>query len=469
VGWSEESPGGLVVWGDDGEKLGAWPGTYQWVYEEGWLERFADLLREAGDRVCPVTLRDYFAQNEPLGRAHVPAGSYGEMMEWSGGDFRNFFIRYQESNWMHERMLSVSEKVAGYARQVEDVEALLTGRVSLQALKEAQRDLWQAQCNCAYWHGVFGGLYLPPLRRAVYQHLLAAERTVGKALPPGSAQIEDFDRDGNSEIRASNAILTAHWLPSEGGALCELDFLPKAENLTATLRRRREKYHEGSEVIEDWHGRYCFLDHFLRDGTDLAAFSHSFHAEQGDFVNQPYAYRIRPHAERPEISVISLSRAGHVWVGDEFLPMKVTKEFSLPPGKGNLEVAYSVVNPGRTPLELWFGVEMNFLLSGFSPPDRFFEFEGRATDLGLDQQGERTVLSKVGLCDRWAGIKIEIAVTPPCDLWFFPVKTQNRSEEGIAEVYQGTCLLFHRRITLPAEKEESQVSSFKFQVRAGGV
>jgi alpha-amylase len=46
---------------------------------------------------------------------------------------------------------------------------------------EARRELYRGQCNCSYWHGVFGGLYLGHLRFAVYKHLLAAERLAAPA------------------------------------------------------------------------------------------------------------------------------------------------------------------------------------------------------------------------------------------------------------------------------------------------
>ena len=42
--------------------------------------------------------------------------------------------------------------------------------------------LWAGQCNCAYWHGVFGGLYLPHLRQALYRELLSAEMQADKIL-----------------------------------------------------------------------------------------------------------------------------------------------------------------------------------------------------------------------------------------------------------------------------------------------
>ena len=42
----------LAVLADDGEKFGGWPGTKEWVYERGWLERFTATiggLVEAGE------------------------------------------------------------------------------------------------------------------------------------------------------------------------------------------------------------------------------------------------------------------------------------------------------------------------------------------------------------------------------------------------------------------------------------
>ena len=40
--------------------------------------------------------------------------------------------------------------------------------------------LYRGQCNCAYWHGVFGGLYMPFLRFAIYEQLLKAEESPGR-------------------------------------------------------------------------------------------------------------------------------------------------------------------------------------------------------------------------------------------------------------------------------------------------
>lgn len=78
-----------------------------------------------------------------------------------GGFWRSFMVRYPEVNTMHKKMLRVSRKVEA----VED-----------PALKSrAQDNLWAGQCNCPYWHGVFGGIYLPHIRTANYERLLATE------------------------------------------------------------------------------------------------------------------------------------------------------------------------------------------------------------------------------------------------------------------------------------------------------
>ena len=45
--------------------------------------------------------------------------------------------------------------------------------------------IWQAQCNCAYWHGVFGGLYLPHLRFGLYRNLIQAQAKLDGAVAGG--------------------------------------------------------------------------------------------------------------------------------------------------------------------------------------------------------------------------------------------------------------------------------------------
>lgn len=238
----EKNRSRLRCLGDDGEKFGVWPGTYQWVHEHGWLERFLSRL-EQEEWIETVLLRD-IANETPAGRVYLPTASYEEMNEWAlppdaareyaalkkdvpnkyyylihGGYFRNFLSKYPEANLMHKRMLYVSRNIAGD--------------------EQARLALWRGQCSCAYWHGIFGGLYLPHLREAIYRSLIEAE---SHSVPSG-VSIEDFDADGADEIIVSTQAFFVLIRPRTAGII-ELDDRRRVANLANTLGRRVEVYHD---------------------------------------------------------------------------------------------------------------------------------------------------------------------------------------------------------------------------------
>ncbi|MGC8633347.1 MAG: alpha-amylase/4-alpha-glucanotransferase domain-containing protein [Candidatus Limnocylindrales bacterium] len=180
----------LGFMGDDGEKFGAWPGTYEHCWGRGrWIDRFFDLLEENTDWLATVTPSAWLDREPPVGRVYVPTASYIEMGEWAlppdqstvftalvkrafeedlpekrylhGGFWRNFQARYREINDLHKQMLRVSAKVAGMPPGPE---------------REAALDhLYRGQSNDCYWHGLFGGIYIVHMRLATCAHLIAAE------------------------------------------------------------------------------------------------------------------------------------------------------------------------------------------------------------------------------------------------------------------------------------------------------
>jgi alpha-amylase len=180
-GIAERHPGSVVVFADDGEKFGTWPETKKHVYADGWLRRFFDELLAHRDWLRTSTLAEAAGDTLPAGRIYLPDASYREMTEWvlpvkqqmdfedlshelkgdprwariqrfvRGGYWRNFRIRYPEANEMYARMMMVS-------RQLDQA-----GRLGVcgEAFEGARRELYRGQCNCSYWHGAFGGIYLP--------------------------------------------------------------------------------------------------------------------------------------------------------------------------------------------------------------------------------------------------------------------------------------------------------------------
>ncbi len=202
----------------------------------------------------------------PLGKVYVPDGSYREMTEWvlppalhhdyeqakthlaasdlatevkpffrAGGFWRNFKARYPESDEMYARMLGISRRLA---------EASTREGADPDYLEIARRELYRGQCNCPYWHGAFGGLYLPHLRNAIYRCLITAHNALddaeGKTDPRVALEVGDFNLDARQEVKLENESLVVMARPAQGGQIYELDVRQTAINVLATLQRRPE-------------------------------------------------------------------------------------------------------------------------------------------------------------------------------------------------------------------------------------
>ncbi len=262
VGWIEELAGKgqkAAIYFDDIEKFGIWPETHDWVYAKGWLTQFIEgVLRSS--LIEPCTYADYHARHDTRGVVYLPTTSYIEMNEWTlpagsariyhglveqeksagrfdaarpylrGGIWRNFFSRYPESNWMHKRMLDVSSRLAALAQS--------------DRTAEMQEYLHRAQANDAYWHGLFGGLYLPHLRRAVWNNLLALEARLDALMPRTKIESRDIDLDGCHEMFMHSTALLAVVRDDGNAGLVELSAYAAAHNFADTLRRIDEAYYD---------------------------------------------------------------------------------------------------------------------------------------------------------------------------------------------------------------------------------
>lgn len=418
----------LALFADDGEKFGDWPGTHKLLYVEGWLERFLELLGDNGNWLHITTLGDFLEAVPPRGEIGLPPGSYAEMMEWSGGSWRNFLSRYPESALMHRKMLAVSDAVAELPQG--------EGKTG-----EARDHLYRGQSNDPYWHGVFGGLYLLHLRTGNYRSLLRAESIARPARALGTEEV-DFDGDGHEEALVTSPRMNCY-LHRVGGQIFELDYRPAAWNLLATLARRPEPYHEEQDSAEyDWYPRRALIDHLFRDDVSIDAFAACRYGEQGDFVDQPYEVQV---GESEGAAAVVLRRDGGVWVDDDFMPVAVSKCLSFDPQAPRVDVTYSVEQAGSDPLPLWFACELNLVLSSGGDEGRYCEVHGARQP--LSSQSERhSGLRTFALVDEWVGFRVELEFEEACDMWVFPVETLSHGLEGLSRSYQGTCVTPHWRI-----------------------
>ncbi|MDH3733301.1 MAG: DUF1925 domain-containing protein, partial [Gemmatimonadota bacterium] len=248
-----------LVLGDDGEKFGGWPGTRRWVYERGWLVSFLDAMeRLRADGVVELVTTGDVAHQPSGGLAYPSPGSYREMEGWTlpraanlelerlrgvvdekhpsirGGHWRGFQARYPLSNRMHKSALALSR----LCRERGDPLG-------------ARRAIGRAQCNDAYWHGVFGGVYLPHLRQAVWRELATAEALL-RSGEPLTVEIVDHDYDGLDEVRVHGENLSAVISPARGGGIESLLRLESGENDADVLARHHEAYHGDPGLAPPW-------------------------------------------------------------------------------------------------------------------------------------------------------------------------------------------------------------------------
>ncbi len=247
-----------AIYFDDIEKFGVWPQTHAWVFERRWLRDFVERVL-ASPRIESMHFAEFHRDTRSGGIVYLPSTSYVEMNQWTlpapaataygeiverekrceryaatrgfvrGGIWRNFLTRYPEANWMHKRMLGLSQRLA----QTEGA----SGDVGLRTL------LHRAQANDAYWHGLFGGLYLPHLRRGIYASLLALESKLDAIDARAPTERVDLDHDGADELFVRNADIQIAVRLDGTAAIRELDSYALRHNFGDTLRRHREHYH----------------------------------------------------------------------------------------------------------------------------------------------------------------------------------------------------------------------------------
>jgi 4-alpha-glucanotransferase len=481
-----ERPDAVLVFGDDGEKFGTWPDTKVHVYERGWLRGFLDALTANRDWLKTCRLSDVVRDMPPRGKIYLPDCSYREMTEWAlpvpqqdlhdevthllhdhprwsdvqrfirGGNWRNFKVRYTETNEMYARMMFVS-------RRLEQMRQLGADQETLSAVED---QLYRGQCNCSYWHGAFGGIYLPHLRNAVYRELIEADTTLDRLQHGDGAWVEatteDYDFDLRPEVRLANDHFVAFVAPAQGGMLYELDVRDVGHNLLATLQRRPESYHRkvlrgasgASSDVASIHDRVVFkqegldkrlqydrfprkslLEHFYDNDVSLDRVAEGAAEERGDFVALPYDAKLRRGAGKIQLQ---MTREGNAWG----IPLRITKALTLEEGDPRLFVAYLVEGLPRD-RQLHMALEWNFAGMPAGADDRFF-YDERGARLG--QLGTRLNISNqqhLGLIDQWQGLDVFLSLNRPAGFWTFPIETVSQSEAGFELVHQSVCVMPH--------------------------
>ena len=482
-------PGGVAAMGDDMEKFGVWPGTYRHCYKDKWLENFFAALEENSGWLQLSAPGEYLRTHSPLGRADLPTASYTEMMEWvlptrvrqryhavlqefaprpevlaflRGGSWRGFFRKYPESNLLHKKMLRVSARIAAAPVRHNDPK-------STEDLHYARDLLLQAQCNDAYWHGIFGGIYAPHLRTDPCRNLIRAEviadRQTPGALTP-RVELLDYDADGANELLLTAPEYQALLKPSDGGTLAALDFRPAAATLINSILRRPEAYHarlreaagkpvdpavatihEQTRVKEPGLERFLRYDRWPRHAFRVLLFDPAHTQAQYETLelreDAGYAggaYSIKnsgPH-DVELFRADSLERHGKSRSSGPKLLLVKLFSFSLAPN--GFEVACEIIVKLKQLLDspIAFGIESVINLLAPAEPDRFFETPKGRTNLRFSGTLPGPILR---MEDGWQRMRVALHAPLVDEFWVAPIEAVSESEEGFERVYQGSQIL----------------------------
>jgi len=465
---------------DDGEKFGEWPGTFEHCYRDGWLEEFFAALEDNADWLRVVTLGEAVATIPAAGPAYLPATSYYEMTRWAlptssqrrlrelgsdfgvdgangdlvaGGAFRSFFQKYEEANFFHQRVQETSRRF---------YEAEVPGDADYAA---AQRHLWRAQANDAYWHGVFGGLYLPHLRRGVKRELVLAEAIIDrKTGESNGVSYGDIDADGVAELTLKNENVVAV-LKADGLSVVEFVRRSPAAVLTDVPARRPELYHaeirggagsDGAGGAKTIHGDMSSKEpglesYLVYDRRPKRLFLERVF--EGRATLEEYA---REDAEEFDpFSWGHINRGGGRWRVSGTLNVfdagciDVEKEVVLT-ARGLMAASSA---KSRTALKTIYGLEMALSITNESPEYALFESQG---DYACNSIFAAAVGGRCRITDRLAEWRLEIDVEPACTVWHSPLYTVSRSESGYEKVYQGSAFFFWWELR-PGEELRSRV------------
>jgi len=420
----------LKALGDDGEKFGVWPGTYNWVYGHNWLENFLTRLEQ--ENWIKTVLLYEILKEPPAGRVYLPTASYEEMGEWAlppkagheydelkrqidrkyfylirGGYFKNFLSKYPEANLMQKRMLYVSKNIA------DNIEAKLA--------------LWRGQCSCAYWHGIFGGLYLPHLREAVYRNLIEAESyNLNQEF-----KFTDFDADGKDElIFSSKDFFTV--LRIETASFLEIDDRRRIMNILNYLARREEKYHKKLPSANQTEEVKSIHEIFKSKSADLCKYLIYDKYERGFAIDHNLGtvpttedfYRQENLGSVIKYSNYKVFEPNQCHLGFEADGLNLKKTIRISLSERTLEFAYD----GDIGL---FGVEFSFGIfhSGLKINDKYSLYELQKLENIRTFKIEAENL-----------LPIEVDASEDFTLLTYPIETISSSEAGFERNFQGFSL-----------------------------
>ena len=455
---ANDTESAAAIYFDDIEKFGIWPDTYDWVYTRGWLTQFIEGVLNSRI-IRSEHFRDYYQRVPSRGIAYLPTVSYSEMSEWTlpaaaahrygdlvsaaraghhldqdrpflrGGIWKNFFMRYPESNWAHKRMLGLSARLAALPAELR--------KPDLQAL------LHEAQANDAYWHGLFGGLYLPHLRRAIWQAMVDLEWRLDALSQRPLLSSEDVDLDGFDEVFLSTVQTQAVVRADRDAAVIEWLSYPLRHNFGDSLRRQDEHYyrkiHEGHAHEHDGDG--------IASAHDIVRYKDPVSAEDLVADSRPRGLFLESWQAKDATEPMPVAYGARVVQGSSMLflgeagPLRLGKIYSL--HENRLMVGLQANGQGR------LSTSIDLAIPCCDGPAGRFVVNGEISG-GLGQAFDWAALDNLRIEDTWYKAAVELRCEPEASIRVQPHRTVSQSEAGFEKIMQSVEIVLEWAVEGPA-------------------
>ncbi len=459
---------------DEADRYGILPGSHKHIFQDSYLEvLFSFLEMESGNiqtvlvsemlardsskpliwlgESCPRDISDYSLPLQARKNYHAVVDDLAHRHDF---DSLRPFLR-GASSWKNQLVQYIESRLL-YSK-VQRLSAVIPPDDS--ALRNL---LWQTQSHSAYWHGIYGGAYLPHLRQALWDRvfLLESKLLQGGGLREGIQPCDD-DLNGREDIQVIHSDLSCVALCGYGGALTSIGTLAGGDSCSVghSFTRYREIYHEDKNKplpALDWYYRALFQDHFFSLQTTLEKFSECQFGEWGDFVDQPFEFISQKSREGQ--TTLRFKREGGIYPNHRKLPFTVEKQYEFQGRK--IRVDYLLSNQSAETINAQFATEVNLGLCG----DADHEF------IYLD--GEQVLwpgkIVREGVCSiricRWlARTAVQLVSDKPVTVWIFPVHTPLNSPKGVESICQGGSFSLLSNIGLPSFSSMNRTIEWSYE------
>lgn len=487
----------VIILHDDGEKYGDWPGTKKWVYEDKWLEKFFEALTREKDIIKTTTYSEYMSKYSPISKVYIPTGSYEEMLTWvlpsniqyefhnkkevvndkivqnfmRGGFWRNYFMKYSESNKMNKRMIYASTLLE-IVRNKKDKEKALDY-------------LLKGQCNCPYWHGTFGGLYLNNLRHATYSNLIKSTHIAEKSVYGSRYFIKeklDFDFDGRDEVIISSNKETII-LHSLSGSIAEWDIKKENPiNLIDTIKRTEEAYHIAATksnenhseknnneehisihsisktidekikkyLVFDKNEKYFAVDHILKTIPNSEDFQLMKYQDEYNLYNQYYT--ILENEINDNIATITFKK--------ELKEISLIKKYTIFQ-KGGFDIFIEFENKSDNYIEFIHALENNITLLASNENDRYYIGNDNRISNNLSETNE-FIGKSIGMVDEsYIKIKVTLESSDETKFLYMPNYTISDAVDKLEMNYQNSTIVSCKEIKLNKNEKFNYIIKVK--------